>query len=215
MCTRRLFELGGAIAVSLLIAGSALAQLPKEDQKCIDQYNNKLRLVSATAGKDYRKCIKDAGKGAPNAENCLDTDAPGKIAGKAAKVTALYGDKCTGAEVIQQGAATGNAAHTAGPLDLTHDLLGDPVNDATVVSVDKPTAKSRRERSWLVRMGPPRTTRSSVERASKRRGYTRPATLAAACSSGSRCGSACRCGSGPGFAGGGARPRRSPRASRR
>jgi hypothetical protein len=141
MCTRRLFELGGAIAVSLLVAGSALAQLPKEDQKCIDQYNNKLRLVSATAGKDYRKCIKDAGKGAPNAENCLDTDAPGKIAGKAAKVTALYGDKCTGAEVIQQGAATGNAAHTAGPLDLTHDLLGDPVNDATVVSVDKPTAK--------------------------------------------------------------------------
>jgi hypothetical protein len=136
-------ELGGAIAVSLLIlGGSAMADpLPKEDQKCIDQYNNKLRLVSATAGKDYRSCIKNAAKGTPNADNCLATDGPGKIAGKAAKVTALYGDKCTGAEVIQQGAATGNAAHTAGPLDYTRDILGDPVSDATVVSVDKPTGK--------------------------------------------------------------------------
>src|SRR6476619_7421103 len=112
MCSRRLFELGGAIAVSVLIAGSALAQLPKEDQKCIDQYNNKLRLVSATAGKDYRSCIKNAAKGTPNADNCLATDAPGKIAGKAAKVTALYGDKCTGAEVIQQGVFFNDTATT-------------------------------------------------------------------------------------------------------
>ena len=117
--------------------------LPKEDQKCIDQYNNKLRLVSAAAGKDYRNCIKNAGKGTPGAEGCLTGDTPGKIAGKAQKVTDLYavGGKCTGAEPIQQGAAAGNAAHTQGPLDLTHDIFGDPVLDATVVSVDKDTAK--------------------------------------------------------------------------
>jgi len=143
MCSRRLLTLGGSVAVTLLVASSVFAvPLPSADQKCIDGYNNKLRLVSAQAGKDYRTCIKNAGKGTPGAENCLATDGPLKIAGKAAKVTDLYtAMKCTGSEVIQQGAATGNAAHTQGPLDLTHDIFGDPVNDLTVVSVDKPTAK--------------------------------------------------------------------------
>jgi hypothetical protein len=132
MCSRRLFELGGAIAVALLVAGSALAQMPKEDQKCIDQYNNKLRLVSQTAGKDYRACIKDAGKGdQPTPGTCMTTDGPGKIAGKEAKVSALYGDKCTGTEPIQQGAATGNAAHRQGPLDLATDMFG-PTAASTV-----------------------------------------------------------------------------------
>ena len=142
MCSRRLLTLGGSVAVSLLVVSSAFAQLTKDEQKCIDGYNNKLRLVSQQAGKDYRSCIKNAGKGQANADNCLATDGPGKISGKAGKVTELYtGGKCNGMEPIQQGAATGNAAHTNGPLDLTRDIFGDPVLDGTVVSVDKDTAK--------------------------------------------------------------------------
>ncbi len=143
MCSRRLLTLGGSIAAILFVAGSALAQLQSADQKCIDGYNNKLRLVSQTAGKDYRKCVKNAGKGKQtNVEGCVITDVPGKISGKTQKVTDLYtSGKCTGAEVIQQGAATGNAAHIAGLQDLTHDIFGDPISDLTVVSVAKDLAK--------------------------------------------------------------------------
>src|SRR5512143_444289 len=132
-----------AVAVTMLVGGSALAALPSADQKCIDGYNNKLRLVSQQAGKDYRSCIKNAGKGAEPAPNaCITGDTPGKIAGKAQKVTDLYTSlKCTGAEVIQQGAATGNAAHRGGPLDLTHDIFGDPVVDATINTGDKAIGK--------------------------------------------------------------------------
>jgi len=128
MCSRRLLTLGGSIAVSLLVAGSALAQLPKEDQKCIDGYNNFLRLVSAQAGKSARSCVKNSAKGAEtNVENCVVANTDGKIAGKEAKVSALYGVKCTGSEVIQQGAATGNAAHRGAITDFIHDLFGSPV----------------------------------------------------------------------------------------
>src|SRR5262245_29872955 len=107
MCSRRLLTLGGSLA-ALLIASGALGQgLPKEDQKCIDGYNNKLRLVSQQAGKSVRKCVKDAAKAGADPETCIVSDADGKIAGKQAKVTDLYTTmKCMGTEVIQQGAAT-------------------------------------------------------------------------------------------------------------
>ena len=143
MCSRRLFTLGGGIAVTLLVASSVFAvPLPSADQKCIDGYNNKLRLVSQTAGKDYRKCIKDGGKGTPGVEGCVATDGPGKISGKATKVSDLYtAMKCTGAEVIQQGATNGINAHVNGLKGLTHDIFGDPINDLTVVSVAKDLAK--------------------------------------------------------------------------
>jgi len=139
MCSRRLLTLGGSLA-ALLIAGSALAQgLPKEDQKCIDQYNNKLRLVSQQAGKSARKCVKDAAKAGSDPDACVVTNTDGKIAGKEAKVTALYTDlKCTGAEVIQQGAATGNAAHRNAITDFIHTALGDPVG---VLPINKDDGK--------------------------------------------------------------------------
>jgi hypothetical protein len=143
MCSRRLFTLGGSIAVSLLVASSAFAALPSADQKCIDGYNNKLRLVSAQAGKSARSCIKNATKGAlvGTAEDCVVLNPDGKIAGKEAKVNDLYLSlKCSGAEVIQQGAPTGNAAHRGAITDLMHDFFGDPI-DPPVISTDKGDAK--------------------------------------------------------------------------
>jgi hypothetical protein len=143
MCTRRLLTLGGSVAVSLLIAASAFAQLSKEDQKCIDQYNNKLRLVSQTSGKDYRKCVKNAGKGKEaDPDTCVKNDTPGKISGKTAKVDALFaaGGKCDPVPaVIVQSAAVGNQAHIDGTENLTFDLFGDPVSG--VVSPGKDEAK--------------------------------------------------------------------------
>ena len=120
-----------ALATAIVLPAAAFAQLSKDDQKCIDKYNNFNRLVSQQAGKDYRKCVKDAGKNkVTNPDSCVKTDVPGKIAGKASKVTALY-PGCA-ASPIQQGAATAITAHTEGVQELTYDLFDDPVTTAIV-----------------------------------------------------------------------------------
>jgi hypothetical protein len=64
-----------------------------------------------------------------NAENCIINNTDGKLAGKEAKVSELYlpGGKCVGPYAIQQGAATGIAAHRGAIEDLAHDLFGNPV----------------------------------------------------------------------------------------
>ena len=136
----RVITLGGCLAATLFIASSALAQLPSADQKCIDGYNNKLRLVSQQAGKSARSCIKNATKGKESdPDGCVVNNTDGKIAGKEAKVSDLYiSGKCTGAEAIQQGAAIGNAAHRDGITDFIHALFGDPV---PALSTDKADGK--------------------------------------------------------------------------
>jgi len=137
--TRKLVSLGVGAAVAVLFSGAAAAQLPKEDQKCIDQYNNKLRLVSAQAGKSATKCAQNAAKGKePDANNCIVNNTDGKIAGKESKVTALFGTKCLGGEPIQQGAATGNAAHRNALTEFARDLYGTPI---VVIQYSKQSSK--------------------------------------------------------------------------
>ena len=118
----------------LAIAAAADAQLAPPVRKCIDSYNNKLRLVSQQAGKSARSCLRAAAKGdEPNPDGCIVTNPDGRIAGKQAKVAALYsGGTCTGGEPIQHGAAIGNAAHRDAATDLAHDLFGDPVTAAVI-----------------------------------------------------------------------------------
>ena len=137
MCSRRLLTFGGSIAVSLLLASNAFAALTSAEQKCIDGYNNFLRLVSAQAGKSATSCIKNATKDGSDPDNCIINNTDGKIAGKEAKVSALYsGGKCNGTEPIQQGAATGNAAHRDSATNLSHDIFGDPVGPSSTDKVD-------------------------------------------------------------------------------
>jgi hypothetical protein len=126
------------VATAMLINGAALAQMDKDAAKCIDGYNNKLRLVSAQAGKSARSCIKNAAKGAElNPENCIVANTDGKIAGKEGKVTELYtSGKCAGTEPIQQGATVGNAAHRGAITDFAHLLFGDPVGSFSTDKVD-------------------------------------------------------------------------------
>ena len=84
--TRRLIDRGQRGALVLLLGSSAQAALSSAQQKCIDGYNNKLRLVSQQAGKSARACIKNAGKGKePNPDACILTNPDGKIAGKEAE----------------------------------------------------------------------------------------------------------------------------------
>jgi hypothetical protein len=141
--TRRVLVVSAACAFALTASSSAYGALTTAEQKCLDGYNNKLRLVSQQAGKSARSCIKNAGKGKEaNPDNCITANTDGKIAGKEAKVADLYAlGKCTGAEPIQQGAATGNAAHRGAITDLAHAIFGDPVTNSGVVSPGKDTAK--------------------------------------------------------------------------
>jgi hypothetical protein len=129
-------------AALLSIASAAHGQLSTPVQRCIDGYNNKLRLVSQQTGKSARTCLRDAAKGNENdPETCVVADTGGKIAGKEAKVEALYtGGKCGGGEPIQRGAAIGIAAHRGAVTDLVHDLFGDPVT-AAVVDLGKDDAR--------------------------------------------------------------------------
>ncbi len=122
------------IAILLSVVGSASAQLPSAVQHCIGAYDTKLRLVSLQAGKSARACVRAAAKGVETApDTCVVSNTDGKIAGKEAKVAALYtGGKCTGSEPTQQGAIAGNAAHRGMATDLAHDIFGDPVTAAVI-----------------------------------------------------------------------------------
>src|SRR4029453_15557928 len=122
MSTKCKFVSISAVAMTMLFAGMASAQLTSAQQKCIDGYNNKTRLVSQQAGKSARACIKNAGKGKElNPDNCIVNNTDGKIAGKETKVCDLYSTgKCLGTEPIQQGCAIANAAHRGALTDLAH-----------------------------------------------------------------------------------------------
>ncbi len=139
--TRRRVVLAG-LAGCLLSTQVASAQLPGPVQKCIDNYNNKLRLVSQQAGKTATACIKNATKGTEmNAESCLVADPTGKIVAKEDKVTELFGDgaKCDPFPgVIVRPAAIGNAAHVSAITRLMHEMFGNPIG---FVSTDKGNAK--------------------------------------------------------------------------
>ena len=140
MTVRRVVLAG--LAALVLSAGVASAQLSGAQQKCIDNYNNKLRLVSQQAGKSATACIKAATAGdEPNAENCVVSNPDGKIADKEAKVTELFGPGTICDPVppaIVRPAAIGNAAHVSALTRLMHELFGNPIG---VVSTDKGDAK--------------------------------------------------------------------------
>jgi hypothetical protein len=130
------------LAGCLLVAEMASAQLPGAVQKCVDNYNNKLRLVSQQAGKTATGCMKSATSGDEmDAETCVVANPDGKIAAKEAKVTELFGNgaKCDPfPPVIVKGAAIGNAAHRSAISLLMHKMFGNPIG---FVTTDKAKAK--------------------------------------------------------------------------
>jgi hypothetical protein len=140
MTARRVVLAG--LAGCLLFAEMASAQLPGAVQKCIDNYNNKLRLVSQQAGKTAAGCMKSATAGDEmNAETCVVVNPDGKIAAKEAKVTEIFGDgaKCDPVPpVIVRPAAIANAAHRSAISRLMHELFGNPIG---FVGTDKGDAK--------------------------------------------------------------------------
>lgn len=130
------------LAGGMLVASTAPAQLTGAQQKCIDNYNNKLRLVSQQAGKSATACIKAATAGDEgNAEACVVNNPDGKILAKEDKVTALFGVGAPCDPVppaIVRPAAIGNAAHVSALTRLMHELFGNPIG---VISTAKMDAK--------------------------------------------------------------------------
>ena len=130
------------LAGGMLFAGMASAQLTGAQQKCIDNYNNKLRLVSQQAGKSATACVKAATTGdEANAEACVVNNPDGKIDAKEQKVSDLFGPgtKCDPVPpVIVKPAAIGNAAHVSAITRLMHEFFGNPMG---VISTAKMDAK--------------------------------------------------------------------------
>lgn len=165
MTVRRVLLAG--LAGAVLVTGVASAQLTGAQQKCIDNYNNKLRLVSQQVGKSTTACIKLATEGGlPNPEACVVGDSDGKIADKTAKVADLFGpDKlCDPVPlVIVRPAAIANAAHVSAFSRLMHELFGNPVG---IFSTEKTDAK-------CLNKAVQRATQALTEIVKQHRGCTR------------------------------------------
>ncbi|MFN8641980.1 MAG: hypothetical protein U0802_10090 [Candidatus Binatia bacterium] len=120
-----------ALAAALLSAGMARAQLSGAEQSCIDNYNNKLRLVSQQAGKSATDCIKSGAADAGFvAETCVVSNPDGKIAAKEAKVSELFnaGAKCDPVPpVIVRSPLIANASHRSAITLMMHKLFGNPI----------------------------------------------------------------------------------------
>lgn len=132
--------LGGALILGATDA--SLAELGKDEQKCLDTYLNKMRLVSAARNKENRRCIKSALKGKPpgagDVDGCLDLDPRGKVAKKIDKAfdaTEIPNGKCdpvVGTPVPAVGhifsdSGTGADAHVAGAVALARGIFDDPI----------------------------------------------------------------------------------------
>lgn len=132
------FALAG-LAGAMLVAGVARAQLSSAQVSCIDNYNNKLRLVSQQAAKSATGCLKNAAAGSePDPEGCVIGGLDDKIAAKEAKVTALFGDgaKCDPVPPIVQNPAIGNAAHRSAVTSLMHAFFGNPIGRVSTAGTD-------------------------------------------------------------------------------
>ena len=123
----------------------APAPLSKAEQKCVNAMNKDGQKVDNKQLKENEKCLADFQKGklAGNIETCLTADLKNKV-GKAQEKTAKDDAKlCNPAPAFAYtGAANVNQAAVDGPIDLIHDIFGDPVDNAPIVpkAANKDTA---------------------------------------------------------------------------
>ena len=142
------------VIASVLLAGVAQAQLPIDQQKCIDKYNNALRKVGQQAGKSARTCIANAAKGSePDPETCVVANTDGKLAGKEQKVADLFasGGACAPLPpVIVQAIPAGTAAARGGVDDLIHDFFATPIGAISTAAGDRKCLDAAVQRSTQV-----------------------------------------------------------------
>jgi hypothetical protein len=89
------------MAVAFSYAGTAEAQLSKDDTKCINAMNKGYGKLASSIGKDIAACVKFKGKNkidklgpGGTAKSCTTADVKGKVAKASGKVDSDYGKKC-------------------------------------------------------------------------------------------------------------------------
>ena len=173
------------VACGLMYAGVAAAQLTSAQQSCIDNYNNKLRLVSQQAGKSATECIKNAAGGSEtDPEGCVVGNPDGKIAAKEAKVADLFGPgaKCDPVPpVIVRASAIGNAAHRSALTLMMHSLFGNPIGPVSTVKTDAKCIGTAVQRTTQAYVEIIKAQRACKKTGLKSGAITSNATLTSAC----------------------------------
>lgn len=121
-----------SLALILFCSAAAAQVQSKDQQKCINDMNKAGGKLASTTAKLASKCLKDYGNAKnASAEGCLANDESNKI-GKASAKVAVTSDKSCTTEyptiAEHSDAATGvaavQAAATAAPQALLHDIIG-------------------------------------------------------------------------------------------
>ena len=120
----------GALALVLLSAAVAAAQLNGDEQKCVNALNKDAAKLAKAQGKENAACLKSAGKGklppGQSADACLLADAKGKVAGVQGRIAADHAALCT-VDPPSFGLPSGTVAAivAAVPRDQSLGLLAD------------------------------------------------------------------------------------------
>jgi hypothetical protein len=176
----KLLSIAAVVSFALLIGqGSALGQIVKDDQKCIDKANNGLGKLGKTQAKENTGCVKNATKGKePNPEGCLSADAKGKVAKAKTKIV---GCPTAAIPIIE---ATAEAAFEDRAREVAHDLFGADLNAAGLTTATKDdgkcaTAVMQKSGDILAEKG--KAFRSCKKDGMKAGTITDPASLQAEC----------------------------------
>jgi glucose/arabinose dehydrogenase len=114
------------------------AALTVADRACILGLNEAFARRARARSGQLARCLRQAAAGSPGAEACAAAAHP-KLDRTAAKTEKVEAEKC---EVLPpfgaSDAATVNAASAAAPLDLLHDVLGDPLDPALLAKAADP-----------------------------------------------------------------------------
>jgi hypothetical protein len=116
------------------------AALTVADRACILGLNDAFAKRAKARSGQLARCLRQAAAGSPGAEACAAAADP-KLDKTAAKTGKVEAEKCAVLPPFgASDAATVNGASVAAPLDLLHDVLGDPLDPALVAKAADPAS---------------------------------------------------------------------------
>jgi hypothetical protein len=127
-----------------LTASAAFAQIPSDEQSCINGVNKAAMNVAKAQGKENSTCVKNAVKGKePAPAACVTADEKQKVAKKAAKTFDLEAKSCGVPPAFgYMSAAAANNAAINQEAAIVDDMYGVDVDGALLVTVGNSDAAS-------------------------------------------------------------------------
>lgn len=130
-----------------------LRGLAKDKQGCVNAMNKSGARVSEAQSKDNERCLRDYQRGrlTMSFEGCTGADRKGKVQRAEEKTVRNEAKRCTPLALppafAYSDSATVNQAAAAGAMALTHQIFGDPVDDADLFTnaANKDAAKCQTE----------------------------------------------------------------------